>query len=214
MIFNFKTPARLLLAAVALLTLQTATAAGSDDNARQARRLFDQVYRTVFGPEGSTLRYDVNIIGVYRTHGTIWYKGKKSHFVEPRYTTWNDGRTTTSVDRKKREVHIYDTNDDSRDTYLSKFKYNLNDFDYSWRKVKEGIELRLHNRHAGFKGIRQVRAVLDGNTHAPLYLRIKVAVFWTTVKISNFRSGGIDDKTFAFPAASYRDYKTTDHRKH
>ena len=50
-------------------------------NARQARRMFDQAYEMVFGPEGSQLHYAVNIIGIYKTEGTIWNKGKKSKFM-------------------------------------------------------------------------------------------------------------------------------------
>ena len=37
----------------------------------EARQTFNKVYDMVFGPQGSTLRYDVNIIGLYKTHGTI-----------------------------------------------------------------------------------------------------------------------------------------------
>ena len=49
-------------------------------NARQARRIFNQAYSQVFGPEGVKLHYDVNIIGIYKTNGTIWLKEKKSKF--------------------------------------------------------------------------------------------------------------------------------------
>jgi hypothetical protein len=41
-------------------------------NARQARRIFNSAYQQVFGEQGASLRYDVNITGIYKTHGTIW----------------------------------------------------------------------------------------------------------------------------------------------
>ena len=41
-------------------------------NARQARRIFNNTYQQVFGEQGATLHYDVNIIGIYKTNGTIW----------------------------------------------------------------------------------------------------------------------------------------------
>ena len=44
-------------------------------NARQAREMFDKVYQKTFGPQGSKLSYSVNIIGLYKTSGTIWLKG-------------------------------------------------------------------------------------------------------------------------------------------
>src|SRR3712207_8705630 len=97
-----------------LLTLLIATATlpthgQNTPNARQARRLFNECYQKVFGPQGSTLHYSVNIVGLYKTAGTIVYKGKKSKFVESRYSSWNDGTTFYRCDAKKRsEEHTYE----------------------------------------------------------------------------------------------------------
>ena len=43
-------------------------------------------------------------------------------------------------------------------------------------------------------------------------LRIKVAFVWTTVKISNYKSGGINDNLFVFPRSQYSDWKFIDKR--
>ena len=43
----------------------------SDDlspNEKQARSIFDKTYQMVFGPQGSTLSYSVNIIGIFKTN--------------------------------------------------------------------------------------------------------------------------------------------------
>ena len=77
------------------------TAQNSSDKARQE---FEKVYNMVFGPQGSTLRYDVNIIGIYKTHGTIWYKGRKQCFSDERVNTWNDGVTAYMVFKKKKTI--------------------------------------------------------------------------------------------------------------
>ena len=37
-------------------------------NARQARRIFNTAYQKVFGEQGASLHYDVNIIGIYKTN--------------------------------------------------------------------------------------------------------------------------------------------------
>ena len=42
----------------------------------EARRTFEKAYNLVFGPQGCSLHYDVNLVGVYKTEGTIWYKPK------------------------------------------------------------------------------------------------------------------------------------------
>ena len=99
----------------------------------EARKTFDKVYNMVFGPQGSTLRYDVNIIGLYKTHGTIWYKGKKQRFSDERVNTWNDGTTAYMVFRKKKTVEIHEANSDKKDKYSGKFKFSLDDFDYSMK---------------------------------------------------------------------------------
>lgn len=180
----------------------------------EARKTFDKVYNMVFGPQGSTLRYDVNIIGLYKTHGTIWYKGKKQRFSDERVNTWNDGTTAYMVFRKKKTVEIHEANSDKKDKYSGKFKFSLDDFDYSMKT--EGSDLLfILKQHKKAKGtIKEVRALVDARTLAPKFVKIKVALFWAKIKISNFKSGGISDDMFVFPAKNYKEgYKWIDKRK-
>ena len=81
-------------------------------NSRQARRIFNSAYQKVFGEQGATLYYDVNIIGIYKTNGTIWYKGKKSKFIDEKYIAWNDDVTYYRLERKKKRIVIYDAHSD------------------------------------------------------------------------------------------------------
>ena len=67
---------KLVLVLTTLLLMLSSAYAQDTPNSRQARRIFDYAYNQVFGPEGATLHYDVNIIGIYKTNGTIWFKGK------------------------------------------------------------------------------------------------------------------------------------------
>ena len=62
-------------------------------NEQQARRLFNEAYNMVYGPKGSQLTYAVNIIGIYKTQGTIWTMGKMSKFSDEKYIAWNDDVT-------------------------------------------------------------------------------------------------------------------------
>lgn len=179
----------------------------------EARKTFDKVYNMVFGPQGSTLRYDVNIIGLYKTHGTIWYKEKKQRFSDERVNTWNDGTTAYMVFRKKKTVEIHEANSDKKDKYSGKFKFSLDDFDYSMKK--EGADLLfILKQHKKAKGtIREVRALVDAKTLTPKFVKLKVALFWAKIKISNFKSGGISDDMFVFPAKNYKEgYKWVDKR--
>ena len=204
---------RFFLMCLVLLSMVMAQAQTTAQQ-NEARKTFDKVYNMVFGPQGSTLRYDVNIIGLYKTHGTIWYKGKKQRFSDERVNTWNDGTTAYMVFRKKKTVEIHEANSDKKDKYSGKFKFSLDDFDYSMKT--EGSDLLfILKQHKKAKGtIREVRALVDAKTLAPKFVKIKVALFWAKIKISNFKSGGISDDMFVFPAKNYKEgYKWIDKRK-
>lgn len=203
-----------LLTIIALLQCAAAQAQDETPNARQARRIFNQVYDKVFGQQGSTLTYDVNIIGIYKTHGTIWMKGKKQKFIDEKVNTWNDGTTAYMCYRKRKTVEIHHANSDKKDKYSGRFKFSLDDFNYSIAKDPEGLLITLKQKKKAKGTIKEVRALISEPELEPVRLRIKVAFFWTTVNISNFKSAGITDDLFVFPRKNYQEgWKFVDKRK-
>ena len=181
-------------------------------NARQARKMFDHAFQMVYGPEGSQLHYAVNIIGIYKTEGTIWTKGKKSKFTDERYVAWNDDVTYYRLERKKKTITIYDAHSDERDKYATKFKFEPNNYTYSIKNdPQQGYFITLKAKK-GVKGIKEARVLLDHHTHYPINVRVKVGIFHTTIKISNFKTGGIPDNLFTFPHSQYKDYQYIDKR--
>ena len=195
-----------------LLSVLTSVQAEDNPNARQARRIFNQAYQQVFGEQGATLRYDVNIIGIYKTYGTIWYKGKKSKFVDAKMNSWNDGETVYTIKKKKKEVEIHSAKNNKSDKYSSKFKFEPENFDYSIANHEQGLMLMLKAKK-GAKGIKEVHALVKRQSYEPISVRIKIAFIWTTIKISNFKSGGITDEMLRFPKDQYKDYKFVDKRE-
>ena len=196
-----------------ILALQTVVlCAQQTANEKQARRIFNQAYNQVFGEQGATLHYDVNIIGIYKTSGTIWYKGKKQKFVDERVNTWNDGQTAYMAFRKKKEVHIHHANSDKKDKYSGKFKFNLDDFDYSIAEDDGMFLITLKQKKKAKGTIKIVKAWVTKKGYEPVRLRIKVSIIWTTVTISDFKVGGIDDNLFVFPRNQYKDWKFIDKR--
>ncbi len=181
-------------------------------NAQRARAIFDEAYDKVFGEQGSSLTYNVNIIGLYKTAGNIVFKGKKSHFTDSKVDSYNDGVTAYMCYRKKKVVEIHNANSDKKDKHSGKFKFELSDFDYSMESEDGLTMIKLKQRKSAKGTIKEVKAYLNPNTLDPVKLRIKVAFFWTTVKISNFKSGGISDAVFKFPREKYRDYEFEDKR--
>lgn len=200
---------------VVLALMQLALAdAHETPNAQQARRIFEQAYKQVFGPQGATLHYDVNIVGIYKTRGTIWYKGKKQKFQDERVNTWNDGTTAYMAFRKKHVVEIHASNSDKKDKYSGKFKFVPDDFSYSISEAdNELLLLSLKQKKHARGTIKEVKAWVKRRNYEPVKLRLKVAFFWTTITISNFRSGGISDDLFVFPRNQYCDWKFIDKRK-
>ena len=199
-----------LLVIVALQTL--VLGAQETANERQARRIFNQAYQQVFGDKGASLHYDVNIVGVYKTKGDITFKGKKQKFVDERVNTWNDGVTAYMAFRKKKEVHIHAANSDKKDKYSGKFKFTLDDFDYNISEDDGYFLLTLKQKRHAKGTIKIVKAWVTKKGYEPVRLRIKVAFVWTTVKITNFRAGGITDDIFVFPRNQYKDWEFIDKR--
>jgi hypothetical protein len=203
---------RIALMMMVLLSVLCSVQAEETPNSRQARRVFNQAYQQVFGEQGATLHYDVNIIGIYKTNGTIWYKGKKSKFVDAKMDSWNDGTTVYTVKKKKKkEVEIHNARNNKSDKYSQKFKFEPENFDYSIADHPEGLMLTLKAKK-GAKGIKEVHALVARKTYHPISLRIKISFIWTTIKISDFHSGGITDEILRFPKEKYKDYVFVDKR--
>ena len=203
---------KIILAVVLLLSALVSVQAQDNPNARQARRIFNQAYQQVFGEQGATLRYDVNITGIYKTYGTIWYKGKKSKFVDAKMNSWNDGVTVYTIKHKKKnEVEIHSAKNNKSDKYSSKFKFEPENFDYSIANHDQGLMITLKAKK-GTKGIKEVHALVKRQSYEPISVRIKIAIIWTTITISNFKSGGITDEMLRFPAEKYKNYTFIDKR--
>jgi len=187
--------------------------AGETPNSRQARRIFNQAYQQVFGEQGATLHYDVNIIGIYKTSGTIWYKGKKSKFEDEKMYSWNDGTTVYTIKKKKRkkEIEIYNASNNKSDKYSQKFKFIPENFEYSIANHENGLMITLKAKK-GTRGIKEIQALVARRTYHPINVRIKIAFVWTTIKISNFQSGGITDNMLRFPREKFKDYTFDDKR--
>lgn len=195
------------------LLLALGASAQASSNSVEARRTFERAYNLVFGPQGCSLHYDVNLVGVYKTEGTIWYKGRKNKFIDGRVDSWCDGQTMYTVYRKKKVIEINDPLSDKRDKYSSKFKFTLDDFDYSMENIKSGTLITLKQRRGAHGTVKHAKVLLDSRTLAPKLLKIKVALFWANIRVTDFRSGNIADNIFVFPREHYgSDYCYEDKR--
>ena len=140
---------------------------------------------------------------------TCWCSaGSGSH--RPQSHSCNMGRY--AIKKKKKEVEIHDAKNNKSDKYSSKFKFVPENFDYSIANDSEGLMLILKAKKGIKGGIREVHALVKRQTYEPIRIRIKISIVWTTIKISNFKSGGITDEMLKFPMEKYKDYKFVDKR--
>ena len=195
-----------------LLSLVTiAVNAQETPNSRQAKRMFLDTYHRAFSEEGATMHYKVNIASLYKTEGTVWYKGKKSRFASKNSLGWNDGVTAYYIKEKKKTVEVYKASSKKKSKYEDKFKFEPDNYDYSIANADDGYLITIKAKK-GVDGVKEARILLDKRTRAPKSLKIKVAFFWATIHISNFQSGNLDDSLFAFPKAKFAGYKFIDKR--
>ena len=193
------------------LTMSLSINAQENANTRQARQIFDKTYNMVFGPQGCNLSYAVNIVGVYKTEGTIWMKGNKQKFIEPRFSAWSDGKDFYRVDKKKNTIEIHNPHSAKRDKYASKFKFVADNYIYHITAKGNDFIITLDAKK-GVDGVKHAKCVIDKRTREPKSLKIKVMLFWCTVKISHFHSGINDESIFRFPSQDYKGYEIIDKR--
>ena len=181
-------------------------------NAQQARHMFMTAYNRVFGEHGASLHYKVNIANLYKTEGTIWYKGKKSKFLSKNSNGWNDGVTSYVTKEKRKIVEINYAKSKKKDKYEEKFKFEPDNYTYSIANDPEGYIITV-KAEKGVDGVKEARVTLDRQTRDPKFVRIKVAFLWAKIYITNFKSGNISDDVFVFPRNKYSDFKFVDKRK-
>ena len=203
---------RFLLLITLLLLFLVGVYAQDNANARQAKRMFLEAYHRAYSDNGASMHYRVNIANIYKTEGTIWYKGKKSKYVSKNSLGWNDGVTAYITKEKKKTVEIYNATSKKKSKYEDKFKFEPDNYNYSIANNKDGYLITIKAKK-GVDGVKEARVLLDHQTRDPKHLKIKVAFIWANIYISDFKSGRIDDAVFVFPRSQYSNYKLVDKRE-
>ena len=202
---------RIILSIITMFVLCNVNAQETP-NAQQARQMFMTAYNRAFNEHGATLHYKVNIANLYKTEGTIWYKGKKSRYVSKNSNGWNDGVTSYTTKEKRKVVEITSATSKKKGKYEEKFKFEPENYTYSIANDPEGYIITIKAKK-GVDGVKEARVTLDHQTHDPKFIRVKVAFLWAKIYISNFKSGNVSDDVFVFPRSKYSNYKFVDKRK-
>ena len=72
---TYRMKTKLIFGLLFLLTVLSVQAQ-ENANTRQARKMFDEVYEKVFGAQGASLHYKVNVANIYKTEGAIRHEGE------------------------------------------------------------------------------------------------------------------------------------------
>ena len=202
-----------LLAAVCLLQPVCVHAEESkSENARRAREMFESCFKRIYGEQGSSFGYDVNIFGLYKTKGHITNKGKKTKYVGDKNTTWKNEKVVYSVYPKKKTVEVWPAENEERDKYSSKFKFSVDEFNYSYTVSGSNYVITCKPKQSKSFGISEARVTLRKSDQVPVHVMAKVAFIKCNVDITDFQSGNIDDAVFVFPREKYKDYTFVDKR--
>ena len=208
-------------AAVADRTANTTTAAADKSaktvaltpNEKHARAIFDKAFDKLFGPDGCSLDYNLNVIGLFKNKGSIWKKGMKIKYMDDKREGWMNNQTVYLVDKKNKEVDIYSSTPPKNQKKSHEFAFNQDDYKYSISNhsaTEYALNLSLKKGVDGT--IKRIKAIVNKRTFTPSTVKVKVSFVWATLNISNYRQGIADENIFIYPAQKYSGYKITDHR--
>ncbi len=181
-------------------------------NSRQAKRVFNTAWNHIFGPDGVTFHYKIDILHLYKEEGTSWNKGDMARSEYKGSKMWNDGTVKHIVREKKGYVEIHDPKVNKADEKLQMFKFEPDSYEYYIAKDPEGLKVTLLAKPGVKVKMKKIIALLEPNTYYPKRLRIKVSIFWCTITFSNFQAGNISDDVFVFPKEKYKNYQFKDLR--
>lgn len=190
---------------------QKMTPAQKAANAKRAKELFETTFKKVYGEEGSRLTYSVNIIGVFKTSGTIYYKNGKERYDEKKITVWNDGKQYVRLNKPKETIEIYASDDPERNSHSGAMKLNPDNYDYELETEDGEYKIELEAKK-NVDGIKRLMLALDQKSLVPKYLKLRFGIFSIKVQLSNIKFGDINDSLFDFPAEKYKGMKKIDHR--
>ena len=201
-----------LLYILLVLCLSLTAKAQDNANARQAKRVFNTAWNHIYGKEGVTFHYKIDILHVYKEEGTSWNKGDKAKSEYKDSKMWNDGNLKYSLREKKGIVEIHDPKVNKKNEKLQMFKFEPDSYNYSIAKDPDGLLVTLQAKPGAKVKMKKIIALLNPGNYYPKKLRIKVSIFWATITFSNFKAGNIDDSIFVFPKEKYANYKIIDER--
>lgn len=182
---------------ISLLAIVAAVYAQETGN---ARTLLDKTAAKLSGDGGVSAAFSAS--GVNGTaSGTIIVKGDKFRVQTSQAIVWFDGETQWVYSKSTDEVNI-STPADAQQT-VNPYKFiTLYKDGYDLASSKSGTGYSIHLTAQGNKTIREMYVAIT-SSYVPTQIKLRTKNGWSTVDVSNFKSGQYSDATFKFSAKDY-----------
>lgn len=192
----------LMLAMALTVSAQTST---------QARSLLDKTAAVIGNAGGVSASFSATG-DAGEASGTIIVKGSQFRINTPQATMWFNGKTQWVYFKSTEEVNVTtptETQQQLTNPYklISLYKSG---YDLSSEKLGAGYQIHMVAQNES-KPIKEVYVTVNGK-YEPTKLRLRTSAGWSTVNISNLKSGNYTDSTFQFSSKDYPDAEIIDLR--
>lgn len=182
----------LLLAAVAAIQAQ-----GSDE----ARSLLDKTAAKLSGEGGVSASFSASGRNG-EASGTIIIKGNKFHVQTEQAAVWFDETTQWVYSKATDEVNISESTDDQQTINLYKL-ITLYKSGYSLTSSSSGSSTTIHaTAQSDSKRLKELYITVNSQND-PTQIKLRTSNGWSTVNITNVKSGNFADSTFRFNPKDY-----------
>lgn len=174
----------------------------SAQNAAQARKILDKTASVISRKNGASANFSIS--GKYgNTSGTIAIKGNKFNARTPQAIVWFDGKTQWTYMKKSQEVNVSNPTEAQQQS-MNPYKFiNIykNGFKLSVKNVSGGWQIHLYATNQK-RTIKEMYVTI-GKNYYPQIIKMRQSNGWTTIKVSGFKAGSLNDAMFRFNAKEF-----------
>lgn len=176
-----------------------------------AKALLDKTAAVVGNKGGASASFDMSG-GDGQMTGSIIIKGDKFYAKTQKVAVWFNGKTQWAYYAASEEVNVSEPTG-AQQQLLNPYHFiSLYKSGYSMTATKSGNTYEAHlTAQKSDSRIKEAYINVDGS-YRPTQIKIRTNKGWTTIKISNFKTGDYADSTFSFDGKNYPNAEVIDLR--
>ncbi len=180
-------------------------------NESQAKAILDKVAQVVGNKTGASANFTMSGNSV-NTSGTITIKGNMFNAQTSQATMWYDGKTQWTYMKSSNEVNV-STPSDTQQQAMNPYKFiNIykNGYKMDMKTLSSGWEIHLTATDSK-NSIKEMYITVN-KSYQPTLVKLLRSSSWTTITISNFKTGSFDDSYFRFNSKDFPSAEVIDLR--